>query len=76
MIRRWFGPNQVPRMTIVALVLASAGRPTAAQQVPPPREMRLSPLEIQIPDTARFEFNLDNGLVGFAVPEVRAPIVQ
>ncbi len=76
MTRRWPSTTPVARVTVVAIVLASAGRPAAAQQVPPPRQMGFKPLEIQIPDTAQFEFTLENGLVGFAVPEVRAPIVK
>ena len=75
MTRRWLGTTPVARMTIGAIVLASVGRPAAAQQAPPPREIRFTP-EMQVPDTARFEFTLENGLVGFAVPEVRAPIVH
>ncbi len=76
MTRRWPSTAAVARMTIVALVLTSAGRPAAAQQVPPPRQMGFEALEFQIPDTARFEFTLENGLVGFAVREARAPIVK
>ncbi|MEE8134563.1 MAG: pitrilysin family protein [Gemmatimonadales bacterium] len=76
MTRRWPSTTSVARMTIVAIVLASAGRPAAAQQVPPPRQMGFEALEFQIPDTARFEFTLENGLVGFAVREARAPIVK
>ncbi len=74
MTRRWSGATRVARMTMT-IVLASAGRPAVAQQVPPPRQMGFTTLEFQIPDTARFEFALENGLVGFAVQDVRAPIV-
>ena len=76
MIRRWKGTTSMPRLTIGVVVLMGVCQAVAAQQVPPPREMRLPLLEMQIPDTTRFRFVLQNGLVGFAVREVRAPIVQ
>jgi zinc protease len=75
-------PSRMPwRLTAPLTVLAillSAGLParTAAQQLPHPRDMGFRDLEIQIPDTARFEFRLDNGLSGFAVQDARVPLVQ
>ncbi len=76
MTRRWTGTTPVARMVIAAVVLMGAARPAAAQRVPTPREIGFGRLEIQIPDTARFEFTLENGLVGFAIQEARAPIVR
>ena len=40
------------------------------------REMGFLEVQIQIPDTARFEFRLENGMTGFAVQDVRIPLVQ
>ena len=40
------------------------------------REMGFPEVQIQIPDTARFEFRLENGMTGFAVQDVRIPLVQ
>ena len=58
---------------VCCLTLAT---PLSAQQVPPPRERKFTTREMQIPDTTRFEFTLENGLVGFAVREARAPRVE
>jgi predicted Zn-dependent peptidase len=57
---------------IVPLVAANGG----GQELPHPREMGFTQLQFQIPDTAQFEFRLDNGLTGFAVQDMRVPLIQ
>jgi zinc protease len=59
-------------MSLVPVVATNTG----GQELPHPREMGFAQLQIQIPDTAQFEFRLDNGLTGFVVEDMRAPLVQ
>ncbi len=65
-------------LVTIALLVMEAG--TAAQllgqELPHPREMGFPEVQIQIPDSARFLFRLENGLTGFAVQDVRVPLVQ
>ena len=65
-------------LVTIALLVMEAGTAAQllAQELPHPREMGFTEVQIQIPDTARFEFRLENGLTGFAVQDVRVPLVQ
>ncbi len=70
-MRRW--SPVLMAAVVLSTILTTAG---GAQQLPHPREMGFTPLQFQIPDTAQFEFRLDNGLTGFAVEDMRVPLVQ
>lgn len=69
-------PWRVAAPPTVLAVLLSATPVAVAQQFPHPRDMGFRDIQIQIPDTARFEFRLENGLSGFAVQDGRVPLVQ
>ena len=65
-------------LVTIALLVMGAGTATQllARELPPPREMGFPEVQIQIPDTAQFEFRLENGLTGFVVRDMRVPLVQ
>ena len=65
-------------LVTIALLIMEAGTAaqSLAQELPHPREMGFTEVQIQIPDTARFLFRLDNGLTGFTVQDIRMPLVQ
>ena len=75
--QRVSGDPSIWLMTIALLVMeAGTAAQLLAQEFPHPREMGFPEVQIQIPDTARFEFRLENGLTGFVVRDVRIPLVQ
>jgi len=65
-------------LVTIALLVMEAGTAVRllGQELPHPSEMGFTEVPIQIPDTARFEFRLENGLTGFVVQDLRAPLVQ
>ncbi len=65
-------------LVTIALLAVEAGTAaqSLAQELPDPRGMGFTEVQIQIPDSARFEFRLENGLTGFAVQDIRVPLVQ
>ncbi|MCH8935540.1 MAG: insulinase family protein [Gemmatimonadetes bacterium] len=75
--QRVSGDPSIWLVTIALLVMeAGTAAQLLAQELPHPREMGFTEVQIQIPDTARFEFRLENGLTGFAVQDGRMPLVQ
>ena len=75
--QRVSGDPSIWLMTIALLAIeAGTAAQLLAQEFPHPREMGFTQVQIQIPDTARFEFRLENGLTGFAVQDGRIPLVQ
>ena len=75
--QRVLGDPSIWLVTIALLVMeAGTAAQSMAQELPHPREMGFTEVPIQIPDTARFEFRLENGMTGFVVQDLRAPLVQ
>lgn len=58
--------------TVVAVTLPSI---VAGQELVHPREMNLQRPAFQLPDTAQFMFNLQNGLRGFVVGDRRTELI-
>jgi len=75
--QRVSGDPSIWLVTIALLVMeAGTAAQSLAQELPHPRGMGFTDVPIQIPDTAEFEFQLENGLTGFAVQDGRIPLVQ
>ena len=61
---------------VLVLLLGLLPLATEAQEFPHPRDMSLAGARFQLRDTTQFQFQLANGLPGFAVADLKVPLVQ